>query len=141
MAMDMLPSETELLDRQHALQMEAERVARDIKLMELAQPLGDPVLVGSAALGLMVWRDLDVTVVCPGSTSTPSYRSARASRCTRGFARSCSETTPARGTQTRTRPTPTASTSASRIARPAAMTGKATSGLSMNQTANRTWGT
>jgi hypothetical protein len=38
MAMDMLPSEAELLDRQHALQMEAEHVARDIKLMELAQP-------------------------------------------------------------------------------------------------------
>jgi hypothetical protein len=63
--MDMLPSETQLLDRQRALQMEAKQVARDIMLMELAQPLGDPVLVGSAALGLMVWRDLDVTVVCP----------------------------------------------------------------------------
>src|ERR671935_386395 len=63
--MELLPSETELLDRQRALQIEAEQVARDIRLMELAQPLGDPVLVGSAALGLMVWRDLDVTVVCP----------------------------------------------------------------------------
>jgi hypothetical protein len=40
MAMDMLPSETELLDRQRALQMEAEQVARDIMLIELAQPLG-----------------------------------------------------------------------------------------------------
>jgi hypothetical protein len=38
MAMDMLPSEAELLDRQRALQMEAEQVARDIMLMELAQP-------------------------------------------------------------------------------------------------------
>jgi hypothetical protein len=65
MATDMLSSETELLDRQRTLQMEAEQVARDIMLMELVQPLGDPVLVGSAALGLMVWRDLDVTVVCP----------------------------------------------------------------------------
>src|SRR5438034_4260248 len=49
-AMDMLPGETELLDRQRALQMEAEQVAQDIMLMELAQTLGDPVLVGSAAL-------------------------------------------------------------------------------------------
>ena len=65
MAMNTLPGETELLDRQRALQVEAEQVARDIKLMELAKPLGDPILVGSAALGLMVWRDLDVTVVCP----------------------------------------------------------------------------
>ena len=40
-AMEMLPSETELLDRQRALQMEAEQVVRDIMLMELAQPLGD----------------------------------------------------------------------------------------------------
>jgi hypothetical protein len=63
--MEMLPSETELLDRQRALQMEAEQVVRDIMLMELTQPLGDPVLVGSAALSLMVWRDLDVTVACP----------------------------------------------------------------------------
>ena len=60
------PSETELLDRQRALQMEADQVAQDLMLMELAQPLGNPVLVGSAALGLMVWRDLDVTVVCRG---------------------------------------------------------------------------
>jgi hypothetical protein len=63
--MDFRPDETALLARQRALQTEAEEFARDIMLMELAQPLGDPVLVGSAALGLMVWRDLDVTVVCP----------------------------------------------------------------------------
>jgi hypothetical protein len=63
--MNMQPGEAELLDRQRALQIEAKRVAQDLMLMELAEPLGDPVLVGSAALGLMVWRDLDLTVVCP----------------------------------------------------------------------------
>jgi hypothetical protein len=63
--MNKLLSDSELLARQGALQREAEEVVRDIMLMELAEPVGDPVLVGSAALGLMVWRDLDVTVVCP----------------------------------------------------------------------------
>jgi hypothetical protein len=138
MAVNMLPSETELLDRQRALQMGAEQVARDIMLMELAGPLGDPVLVGSAALGLMVWRDLDVTVVCPrldiNAVVQVGSRLALHPRIREVVFR----TTPARGTQTRTRPTPTASTSASRIARAAAMTGRATSGLSMSQTANRT---
>jgi hypothetical protein len=54
-----------------ALQMEAEQVVRDIMLMELAQPIGNPVLARSAALGLMVWRDLDadVNVVCPRAAS------------------------------------------------------------------------
>jgi hypothetical protein len=141
MAMNMLPGETELLDRQRALQVEAAQVARDIKLMELAKPLGDPILVGSAALGLMVWRDLDVTVVCPRLDIDAVVQVGSRLALHARMREVVFQTTPAHGTRTRTRPTPTASTSASRIARPAAMTGKATSGLSMNQTANRTWRT
>ncbi|MGW1681084.1 hypothetical protein [Saccharopolyspora sp. NPDC002376] len=37
----------------------------DLRLGELLTALGEPVRVGSAALGLMVRRDLDITVICP----------------------------------------------------------------------------
>ena len=139
MEMDMLPSETELLDRQRALQMEADQVAQDLMLMELAQPLGDPVLVGSAALGLMVWRDLDVTVVCPGldidAVVQVGSRLALHPRIREVVFRNDTG-----AWNTNTNPTyPYGLYSASLIARLAAMTGRATSSLSMNQTANRTW--
>lgn len=49
--------------RQDALQVEASVVHDDLGLGRLAR-WGEPVRVGSAALGLMVRRDLDVTVVC-----------------------------------------------------------------------------
>lgn len=54
----------DLLQRQVALQAEAGRVYLDLDLHEFLSGVGDPVRVGSAALGLMVWRDLDITVVC-----------------------------------------------------------------------------
>jgi hypothetical protein len=50
--------------RQDELQAEANAVAVDLQLDELLGTMGDPVRVGSAALGLMVRRDLDITVVC-----------------------------------------------------------------------------
>ena len=59
---------TELLARQRALQTEAEHVRAQLDLARVLGAVGDPVLVGSAALGLMAWRDLDITVVCPRST-------------------------------------------------------------------------
>ncbi len=54
----------ELLTRQHELQIEAGAVAEELNIDELLSSAGQPVRVGSAALGLMVWRDLDITVVC-----------------------------------------------------------------------------
>jgi len=56
---------TELLDRQRALQAEAEQVRAQLDLERVLGSVGDPVVVGSAALGLMTWRDLDITIVCP----------------------------------------------------------------------------
>lgn len=53
-----------LLARQQQLQAEAAAVAEELKLNQLLEAVGEPVKVGSAALGLMVWRDLDMTVVC-----------------------------------------------------------------------------
>ncbi|SHG82625.1 hypothetical protein [Streptoalloteichus hindustanus] len=53
-----------LLSAQDDLQAEAEEVSAALGLAALLGEIGDPVRVGSAALGLMVRRDLDVTVVC-----------------------------------------------------------------------------
>jgi len=54
----------DLLARQLQLQTEAAAVAEELNLTELLKAAGAPVKVGSAALGLMTWRDLDMTVVC-----------------------------------------------------------------------------
>ena len=54
----------DLLRRQAALQAEAGAVEADLHVAELLGPIGEVNHVGSAALGLMVWRDLDLTVVC-----------------------------------------------------------------------------
>jgi hypothetical protein len=56
---------TELLARQRALQAEAEQIRARLDLGRVLGSVGDPVVVGSAAMGLMTWRDLDITVVCP----------------------------------------------------------------------------
>jgi hypothetical protein len=58
-------NDAELLQRQEELQREADEVVLDLALDRLLAELGTPVRVGSSALGLMVWRDLDVTVVVP----------------------------------------------------------------------------
>jgi hypothetical protein len=54
----------ELLRQQDELQAEAGTVEVDLQIAALVGAIGEPVRVGSAALGLMVWRDLDLTVVC-----------------------------------------------------------------------------
>jgi hypothetical protein len=42
----------------------AAEVRADLRLDDVLAAVGTPHLVGSAALGLMVWPDLDMTVVC-----------------------------------------------------------------------------
>ncbi|MEE1736159.1 hypothetical protein [Streptomyces sp. BE147] len=54
-----------LRERQDRLQREADAVEDDLGLAGLLSPHGRVVRVGSAALGLMVVADLDLTVVCP----------------------------------------------------------------------------
>ena len=56
---------SDLLHRQDELQAEAATVREDLGLDQRLSAHGEVVPVGSAALGLMVWRDLDLTVVCP----------------------------------------------------------------------------
>jgi hypothetical protein len=53
-----------LLERQGALQREAAAVVADLALDSVLRQVGRPVQVGSAALGLMVARDIDFTVLC-----------------------------------------------------------------------------
>lgn len=55
---------SELFRRQDELQAEALLVREDLRLDEQLSAIGTVVPVGSAALGLMVWRDLDITVIC-----------------------------------------------------------------------------
>jgi len=55
----------ELVRRQRVLQHEAASVRKQLRLDEHLAGHGEIVAVGSAALGLMVWRDLDLTVICP----------------------------------------------------------------------------
>jgi hypothetical protein len=62
---------TELLARQRALQAEAEQIRARLDLDRVLGSVGNPVLVGSTALGLMVWRDIDTTVVCQSLDKRP----------------------------------------------------------------------
>ncbi|MBE1488239.1 hypothetical protein [Plantactinospora soyae] len=55
----------DLVRRQHELQSEAADLRADLALDDVLARHGRVTGVGSAALGLMVWRDLDPTVVCP----------------------------------------------------------------------------
>jgi hypothetical protein len=54
-----------VVQAQNALQKEADAVDADLGLTGLLATVGEPVRVGSSALGLMVRRDLDITVKCP----------------------------------------------------------------------------
>ena len=58
------PSDGQLVARQAALQTEAAGVLADLDLFAVLGRTGRPVLTGSVALGLMVWRDIDVTTLC-----------------------------------------------------------------------------
>ena len=60
-----LPEADELIRRQDALQVEAADALADLRLMEVLAAVGEPVQDGSSAYGLMVWRDIDVSVACP----------------------------------------------------------------------------
>ena len=59
------PTDAELVARQTALQAEAAAAIADLDLFPLLATVGRPVQTGSVALGLMVWRDIDVTILCP----------------------------------------------------------------------------
>jgi hypothetical protein len=55
----------ELLRRQDALQAEAERVVAELELGSVLGRAGSVTQLGSSVTGLMVWRDLDFSIVGP----------------------------------------------------------------------------
>jgi hypothetical protein len=57
----------ELLKRQDDLQAEAGQVSADLRLDAVLGRVGRVVPIGSAASGLMVWRDLDLSIYCTGA--------------------------------------------------------------------------
>ena len=57
-----------LFRRAKALQSEADEVMRTLGLMTMLGGLGHPEHIGSSLSGLMVWRDIDVTVRCKDVT-------------------------------------------------------------------------
>jgi hypothetical protein len=54
----------DLQKRERQLQDEATAILADLELLPLLGQLGRPVQVGSVPLGLMVARDIDLTVLC-----------------------------------------------------------------------------
>jgi GrpB-like predicted nucleotidyltransferase (UPF0157 family) len=67
----------ELLRRQDALQAEARRVVAELDLVPLLSRAGRVEQVGSSVSGLMVWRDLDVTVLCRDLTAERAFETVR----------------------------------------------------------------
>jgi hypothetical protein len=55
---------SDLLETQRLLQAEANHVVELLQLDALLSRIGRPVRVGSSAMGLMVRRDIDITVIC-----------------------------------------------------------------------------
>jgi hypothetical protein len=55
---------SDLLEKQRLLQEEADHVVELLRLDALLSHIGRLVRVGSSAMGLMVRRDIDITVIC-----------------------------------------------------------------------------
>lgn len=52
----------DLIEKQAALQEEARKILNKLQLIEKLSKYGKPEIIGSLALGLMVWRDMDIEV-------------------------------------------------------------------------------
>jgi len=55
-----------LLHQAEGLEREGRHVLIDLKLMAHLATVGDVAQIGSSTLGLMVWRDLDFSVISSG---------------------------------------------------------------------------
>ncbi len=55
----------DLLVTQKQLQADADELVEGLDLVDQLRAIGEPTRVGSSALGLMVRRDIDITVNCP----------------------------------------------------------------------------
>jgi len=66
------------LEQQRQLQREAAAVLADLDVLPRLREFGHPVQVGSVALGLMVARDIDLTVLCPALDTSAIFGAAAA---------------------------------------------------------------
>lgn len=71
------PSDAELLRQQGALRAEARSVLDELHVLDVLRRVGEPSIVGSLALGLMVWRDIDLEAQCPRLTSASAFDAVR----------------------------------------------------------------
>jgi hypothetical protein len=55
--------ETDLMRTQNQLQAEAQNILDKMGLISFLEKYGQPIIVGSVAVGLMTWRDIDIEVV------------------------------------------------------------------------------
>ncbi|QBD74826.1 hypothetical protein EPA93_01975 [Ktedonosporobacter rubrisoli] len=62
-----------LLKHQHELQKEARRVLAELQITQLLSQAGTLRQVGSAELGLMVWRDIDLAISSPALSIERAY--------------------------------------------------------------------
>lgn len=64
-----------LLDQQNSLQAAADQLVAVLQFDAMLARIGRPVRVGSSAMGLMVRRDIDITVTCPdlGATTLAAF--------------------------------------------------------------------
>ncbi len=69
----------ELLRRQAMLQEEARQIIADLDLLSRLAEVGAPYLCGSYVTGLMVWRDLDVSVTSPNLSAEHAFEVMRRS--------------------------------------------------------------
>lgn len=69
----MAMTDGEILARQDVLEEEAAAVLDDLDLIARISAVGRPIRTGSAALGLMVARDIDVTSLCPALEVAPIW--------------------------------------------------------------------
>ncbi len=70
-------TDADLVAREAALQAEAAVVLADLDLVARLGSVGRPILTGSVALGLMAWRDIDVTTLCPVLAVDPVFEIGR----------------------------------------------------------------
>ncbi len=62
-----------LLRQQDSLQAEAAALLAQVDLLRHLGVVGQAELIGSAALGLMVWRDIDIMVAAPGLSAARAF--------------------------------------------------------------------
>jgi hypothetical protein len=76
----LMPADAESFELEAALRREAAEVRDDLELETRLHQIGAPVLVGSAAMHVMVRRDLDITTICTALAGseyvTGSFRAA-----------------------------------------------------------------